>query len=66
MTTLEDIERAVAGLSLDQLKQFRAWFEQFEAAHFDQTIERDAKSGKLDRLAEQALADFQAGRAREL
>jgi hypothetical protein len=66
MTTLEDIERAVADLSTDQLKQFRAWFEQFEAAHFDQAIERDSKSGKLDQLAEQALADFQAGRAREL
>ena len=66
MTTLEDIERAVAELSHDQLQKFRAWFEQFEAAHFDQKIERDAKAGKLDRLAEQALADFKAGRAREL
>jgi hypothetical protein len=66
MTTLEDIERAIADLPQDQLKRFRAWFEQFEAAHFDQAIERDAKAGKLDRLAEQALEDFQAGRAREL
>jgi len=66
MTTLEDIERAVAELPHDQLQKFRAWFEQFEAAHFDQKIERDAKTGKLDRLAEQAVADFKAGRAREL
>ena len=66
MTTLEDIEKGVAELPVDQLKQFRAWFEQFEAAHFDQAIERDAKGGKLDKLAEQALADFRAGRAREL
>lgn len=66
MTTLEDIERAIADLPLDQLKQFRTWFEQFEAAHFDQKIERDAKAGRLDRLAEQALADFRAGRAQEL
>jgi hypothetical protein len=66
MTTLEDIEKAIAELPIEQLRRFRAWFEQFEAEHFDQAIERDAKSGKLDRLAEQALEDFQAGRAREL
>ena len=66
MTTLEDIEKAVAELPGDKLAQFRAWFEEFEAARFDQKIERDARAGKLDRLAEQALAEFSAGRAREL
>jgi hypothetical protein len=66
MTTLEDIEKAIAELPHDQLVRFRAWFEQFEAARFDQRIERDAKTGRLDQLAEQALADFRAGRAREL
>jgi hypothetical protein len=66
MTTLEDIEKAVAELPADQLARLRAWFEEFEAARFDQKIERDAKAGRLDQLAEQALADFRAGRAREL
>jgi hypothetical protein len=66
MATLEDIERAIAELPADQLATFRAWFEQFEATRFDQRIERDAKAGRLDQLAEQALADFRAGRAREL
>ena len=62
MATLEDIEKAVAELSHDQLARFRAWFEEFEAARFDQKIGRDAAAGKLDRLAEQALSDFRAGR----
>jgi hypothetical protein len=66
MTTLEDIEKAVAELPPDQLVRFRAWFEEFEAARFDRRIERDAKAGRLDQLAEQALSDFRAGRAREL
>jgi hypothetical protein len=66
MMTLDDLEKAVAELPPDQLASFRAWFEQFEAARFDQRIERDAKAGRLDRLAEQALVDFRAGRAREL
>jgi len=43
-----------------------AWFEEFEAAKFDRKIERDARAGRLDQLAEQALADFRQGRAREL
>jgi hypothetical protein len=66
MTTLEDIEKAVTELPADQLAKFRAWFEEYEATRFDQRIERDARAGKLDQLAEQALADFRAGRAREL
>ena len=65
MTTLEDIEKAVSELPADQLAKFRAWFEEFEAARFDQRVERDAEAGGLDQRAE-ALADFRAGRAREL
>jgi 5-methylcytosine-specific restriction protein A len=37
-----------------------------KAAGFDERIERDAKSGKLDGLAKQALADYRAGRIHEL
>jgi hypothetical protein len=64
--TVEDLEKAVATLPEDQLAKFRAWFEAFDAARFDQKIERDALSGKLDRLAEQAIEDLRKGHAREL
>jgi hypothetical protein len=66
MRTVEDIEKALSELPADQLAQFRAWFETFDAAGFEERIARDAKVGRLDRLAEQAIADFRAGRAREL
>jgi hypothetical protein len=66
MSTVEDIEKAVAELPPDQLARFRAWFEAFDAPRFDEKIERDAKAGKFDQLAEQAIADYHAGRAREL
>ena len=66
MANLEDIEKAVTQLPADQLAEFRAWFEEFEAARFDQKIERDANTGRLDELADRALVDFRSGRAREL
>jgi hypothetical protein len=64
--TIEDLEKAVAKLPPDDLARFRAWFEEFEAARFDGKIERDAKAGKLDGLADQALDDLRKGRARPL
>jgi hypothetical protein len=64
--TIEDLEKAVATLPPDQFAEFRAWFEEFDAARFDQKIERDIKAGELDPLADQAIDDFRKGRAREL
>jgi hypothetical protein len=64
--TIEDLEKAVAKLPPDQLAEFRAWFDEFDAARFDQKIEHDAKTGKLDGLADQAIDDVRKGRAREL
>jgi hypothetical protein len=49
-----------------ELARFRAWFEEFDAGQFDAAIERDAQAGKLDRLAEQALAEHRAGLDRGL
>jgi hypothetical protein len=66
MTTLEDIEKAVTKLSREQLAKFRAWFEEFQERAFDEQIERDAKAGKLDKLAEEALRAHREGRSREL
>ena len=66
MTTLDDIERAVERLSADKLAEFRAWFEIFDAAQFDAKLDRDMSGGKLDQLAEEAIRDFHAGRAKEL
>jgi hypothetical protein len=66
MTTAEDIEKAVEQLSPRELARFRAWFEAFESEQFDAAIERDIAAGKLDALADEALADHRAGRSREL
>jgi hypothetical protein len=66
MTTVEDIEKAIEKLGAREFDRLRAWFDEYQAARFDEKIERDARAGKLDRLAEQAVADFRKGHAREL
>jgi hypothetical protein len=66
MTTVHEIEDAVSQLSSDELTQFRAWFETFEAEVWDSQFERDVKAGRLDSLASQAIADFKAGKCTAL
>jgi hypothetical protein len=66
MTTVKEIESAVARLSREELARFRAWYEEFEAESWDRQIEEDVLAGKLDKLADQAVERFQAGRCTEL
>jgi hypothetical protein len=66
MTTVEDIEKAIAKLGAREFDRLRTWFEDYQAARFDEKIAGDAEAGKLDSFAEQAVADFRKGRAREL
>lgn len=66
MSTVLEIEQAVSRLSPQELARFREWFEKFDAEIWDKQFEEDAKSGRLDKLADQAIADFHAGKYREL
>jgi hypothetical protein len=51
VSSIEEIEKAVASLAPSEFADFSAWFERFEAERFDRRIEEDAKTGRLDRLA---------------
>jgi hypothetical protein len=66
MSTIQEIERAVSGLSSDELTQFRRWFLEFDAAAWDRQLEEDVAAGRLDALAEEALSDLREGRTRPL
>jgi hypothetical protein len=66
MTKVEKLEREVRGLTAEELATFREWFAVFDAEAWDRQIEADAKAGKLNALAEEALADHRAGRTRKL
>ena len=62
MTTVEQIEAAIRGLSESERAAFRAWFAEFDAQEWDRQIEADAAAGKLDWLIEEARNDLKSGR----
>ncbi len=64
--TVQSLERAVATLSPAELAEFRRWFAEFDAANWDAQIEADAAAGRFDAMAAEALAEYEAGKAREL
>ena len=66
MSEVERLERRIENLTSQELAKFRAWFVELDARVWDQQIEADAKAGKLDGLIAEALADYKAGKAREL
>ncbi len=66
MNTVKELEKAVTDLSPEQLAEFRAWYEAFDAAMWDKQFEDDVKSGKLDRVAEKAVADYRKGKTKPL
>jgi hypothetical protein len=63
---IHEIEQAIRELSPKDLARFRQWFEEFDAQNWDKQFETDAKAGKLDKIAEQALREYRAGEAKDL
>jgi hypothetical protein len=66
MSEFERLAGRIEKLSSEELKKFRAWFAEFDARVWDAQIEADSKAGKLDGLVAEALAEYKAGRTREL
>lgn len=59
MSTVQEIERAIEKLSDEEVAQLREWL-------WDRDIERDAKSGRFDSLADVALREHAEGKTRRL
>jgi hypothetical protein len=66
VSTVNEIESAVSKLSRSELQSFRDWFHEFEAAAWDRQLEEDARKGRLDALADEALNDLRSGRCKDL
>jgi len=64
--SLQKIESQIAALPEAELRQFRSWYEDFDAQNWDRTLAKDIKTGKLDSLAAEALAHYGAGKCKPL
>lgn len=65
MSNLNTIENAVQQLSGNELREFRSWFTRFDSENWDAQLEADANLGKLDAMADEAIAEYKAGKASE-
>ena len=66
MSSVSEIEKAIQQLPPAELAKLRNWFAEFDAARWDEQLEKDVASGKLDALAAEALADLEQGRGTKL
>mgnify|MGYP001225522746 CR=1 FL=1 len=66
MGKVEKLEQQIGALSPEELAQFRAWFLDFDWAAWDAQLESDVQAGRLDALAENALAEHAARKTTRL
>lgn len=66
MGKVENIEQEIQDLSPSEFATFRRWFIEFDARVWDRQIEEDVRKGRLDKLADEALAEHRAGKSKEL
>jgi len=63
---VEELTDEVQQLNRDELAAFRDWFWKYDSDEWDKEIEKDVLAGRLDKLANEAIAEHKAGRTKEL
>jgi hypothetical protein len=63
MTRLETLEEEIRKLSPDEFGQLRDWLLEQDWMHWDQQIENDSATGKLDALFDEAERAHLAGKS---
>lgn len=56
--TISQIESAIKELPPEEFAKLSEWFEEFEAKMWDEQIEQDLESGRLQSLIDEAEAEF--------
>lgn len=65
MNRVKEIKESVQGLSDNELHRFRQWFKQYDHEVWDEELQSDIDSGKLDHLADRAITDYENGETKE-
>ena len=66
MSNVEQIESAILSLPPQEFRRLTDWIAELDQSRWDEQFERDVAAGRLDGLAAEAVADYQAGRTREI
>ncbi len=64
--TMQEIEQAITELAPNELTRLREWFDEYYAQVWDEQIERDAASGRLDKLIAEVDEEYNAGLSKPL
>lgn len=64
--TMQEIEQAITELAPNELARLREWFDEYYAQVWDEQIERDAASGRLDKLIAEVDEEYNAGLSKPL
>ena len=59
--SVEELQSAVTQLPPEELNRFSQWFEEFLADQWDQRIETDILTGRLDETGRRAEKAFESG-----
>ena len=65
MDRVEQIEAAIEGLAPEEFRRFAEWFQEREQRRWDEEMDRDSASGKLDFLFEEAERESKSGPLRD-
>jgi hypothetical protein len=65
MSRVEEIERAIQELNSDEFARIAERVHALEQERWDEELDRDASSGKLDFLIAEAQEDCKQGRLRD-
>jgi hypothetical protein len=62
MSRVEEIQQAIATLSLEERAELLSSLMNFEDDEWDKQMKRDAEAGKFDALAREAEEEYKAGK----
>ena len=65
MSRVEEIEDAIARLGLEEFRRLAIWVREQEQQRWDEQLESDTSSGKLDFLFEEAEEESKDGLLRD-
>ena len=66
MSRVHNVQQQIAQLDAAEFRALRDWLAEYEADLWDRQLEADAANGTLDRIAEHALREHEAGRTAPL